>query len=470
MILDFGLISVLLVLSHLIRSKVKVFQMFFLPTPIIAGFMALICGSELLDLLPFSEAETGARRIDQYPGWLVALLFATLFMGKRKKTASLPKALRNVGDTFFYNLAAEVGQYGLALIFGLLVLAPLFPSLNASFALLLPAGFVGGHGTATAIGNVLVEKGWDEALTVGYTFATIGLVSGVLGGVVLINIATRCGWTRFVSSPHELPVSMRTGFVPEGERAEIGKQTVDSIALDPLAWHVALVFVAFTVAHFVDNLAGRILPQHFALPLFALALLSGASLQKVLDLIRLGDFVDRRLMERIGSTVSDYLVAFGIASIKITVVVKYALPIVIMSLVGVAYSALMLLILGRRMFHNFWFERSLFVYGWNTGVVAIGIALLRVVDPRLRSRTLEDFGLAYISISFVVIGIIVVLPQLVASGNIAAPGFLLIAAFFACVLLSKSVIGWYKTPADVLREGEADAIARGQGVEHDPQE
>ena len=47
-----------------------------------------------------------------------------------------------MGDTFFYNLATELGQFGAALLFGLVVLAPLFPDLNDGFALMLPAGFV----------------------------------------------------------------------------------------------------------------------------------------------------------------------------------------------------------------------------------------------------------------------------------------------------------------------------------------
>jgi len=38
---------------------------------------------------------------------------------------------------------------------------------------MMPAGFVGGHGTAAAIGGTLVDYGWNEALTIGNTFATL---------------------------------------------------------------------------------------------------------------------------------------------------------------------------------------------------------------------------------------------------------------------------------------------------------
>ena len=45
----------------------------------------------------------------------------------------LLSVVRRAGDTFFYNLASETGQYALALIFGISVLAPLFPALHPGF-------------------------------------------------------------------------------------------------------------------------------------------------------------------------------------------------------------------------------------------------------------------------------------------------------------------------------------------------
>jgi len=47
-------------------------------------------------------------------------------------------------------------------------------------------------GTATAVGMSLeTGAGWDEALSVGYTFATVGLLTAIFGGMLLINVATR---------------------------------------------------------------------------------------------------------------------------------------------------------------------------------------------------------------------------------------------------------------------------------------
>jgi ESS family glutamate:Na+ symporter len=455
--------SVLLVAAHLVRSRVRLLQDLYLPSALIAGVLGFVGGRKVLDVIPFQGADDGDSAMARYPSVLVVLLFATLFLGARTGRASLRETLRNVGDTFFYNLATELGQYGAALLFGLVILTPLFPGLNEGFALMLPAGFAGGHGTATAIGGVLVRNGWDEALSVGFTLATAGLLAGNLGGMALVFIAVRRGWTRLVQTAQELPEDIRRGFVAPGGRASLGEETVSPLALDPLAWHLALVLTAFALAHGASVALKILIPGNYEVPLFALSMPAGACLQKGLDLFGLGRYVDRRVIVRIGSAVSDYLIAFGIASIRLEVITANAVPLVILAVFGVVFSVAVLWLIGRRIYHNFWFERSLFVYGWNTGVIATSVTLLRVVDPKLRTQTLEDYGLAYVFISGIEISLMVALPLLVASGIILIPALVLLAAAAACVLLSSKVVGWFTPSALALRAGEQEVIEKSKG-------
>ncbi len=462
MVLDFALMSLLLILAHVLRSWSAFLQRIYLPSAMLAGFIGLIGSTRNLGLIPFQETSSGNLALDAYPSFLVALLFGTLFMGAREGSGG--HLIRRAGDTFFYNVASEIGQYAAALLLGMFLLRILFPDLDVGFALLLPAGFAGGHGTATAIGQVLQEAGWEDALTIAYTFSTVGLLSGVVGGILIINVATKRGWTRLVKTPHELPESIRKGFLPQHQRRPLGQETVSPIAIDPLAWHIALVLAAFGLAHLANDLVASVLPENFVLPLFAIAMLAGALIQKTLDGLGLGIFVDPRVMERIGSTASDYLVAFAIASIKIKVVVEYALPLAVMCLFGLVYSVAFFWFVGRKIFRNFWLERSLFTYGWNTGVIAVGISLLRIVDPKFRSKTLEDFGIAYLGMSLVSIGVIVVVPQLIIRDYIGGTAVSLSIAGCACLLLSKYLIGWFTRPPDQLREGEAEVVSADEGA------
>ena len=225
----------------------------------------------------------------EYPFYLVVLLFATLLMGHSKREKEVPPSeiVRKVGDTLAYNLASEIGMFGLALLFGALVLGFLFPGLNSDtssvggFSLLLSAGFVGGHGTANVVGTVLRDSGgYEDAMTIGYTFATVGLLAGILGGMVLINLATRLGWTRMVKSANELPESVRRGFLTEDERRSMGEQTVSPIAMDPLTWHVAPALAALALAFLLDFSIKTLLPGKYSLPLFAFSMLAGLLIQK----------------------------------------------------------------------------------------------------------------------------------------------------------------------------------------------
>ncbi|MEX0727151.1 MAG: sodium/glutamate symporter [Planctomycetaceae bacterium] len=458
---DFAIISGLLVAAHLLRANVRLLQNLFIPAPIIAGFLGLLGSEQVFGVLPFSTTGDGeSLKVDMtaYPSYLVAMVFGSLFLGHQPRRPAFRTVLRETGDTFFYNLAAEIGQYGFALLFGVFVLAPLFPSLNNGFSIMMPAGFAGGHGTAAVVAGILENEGWDEALSIGQTFATIGLLSGIFGGLLLINIATRCKWTRLVKSAHELPESIRRGFLTPDEQTSMGRKTVSSMSLDPLAWHTGLVMCAFGGALLIDALSKPFLQtasRDIPLPLFALAMLSGAFIQFALERLGLGETVDRHVIVRVGSTVSDYLIAFGVASISLKVVVDHAQPLAIMSLFGVLYCVAMLWFLGRRIFHNYWFERSIFVFGWSTGIVAIGILLLRIVDPKFESRTLEDYGLAYLGISLIQIVMLVAIPILVVKEQNLPLAAGLIGVFAMCIALSGVVVGWFTAPPAARRPGEA---------------
>ncbi len=454
LLLDFALISGLLAFAHLLRSRVGVLQALFLPTPILAGLIGLALGPGALDLLPFARDEAGTPVMARYPGELIVLLFGTLFMGHRPEAPRLRKMLRDVGDTFFYNLSAWAGQFGVALLFAGAVVIPLFPEVDGPFALMLPGGFIGGHGTSTAIGAILVEQGYPDALAIGFTFATIGLLASVFGGVAAINLATRAGWTRLVASPKELPEDQRQGLIAPGNARSTVKETVSPLALDTLSWHFGLVLVAYGAAHLVKGALLTAGGVFSATPLFGLAVVCGALLQGLLNRLGAGQHVDRGAMSRLGSSISDYLVAFGVASIPLSTVAAYAAPILVMSLFGFTHAVFITWWFARRTFHNYWFERGLFTFGYATGVVGMGVALLRVVDPKLRSGTLDDYGVAYLLIASVEIVILTVLPLWVATGAVWMPG--LAMTFFAGALLlcSWKTIGFFSADPLVRRAGE----------------
>ena len=151
----------------------------------------------------------------------------------------------------------------------------------------MPSGFIGGHGVATSIGTFYADNGWEDALTVGYTFATAGLLVGLFGGIIMINIACRKGWTRLIKSPQQLPDYMMSAFVPKEKREAIGNNTVHSISIESLTWHLSLLLAAYVIGSWMVKLLGMIWST-IAVPQFATAMIAGFLLQKLLDLLGLG--------------------------------------------------------------------------------------------------------------------------------------------------------------------------------------
>lgn len=456
MLMDFALMSILLFIAQLLRAKVKLIQNLYLPSSLIAGFLGLFLSKQFLGILPFSD------KMSSYAYMLVVVLFASLFIGNSEKQ-SLKKVVNEVGDTFTLNMATEFGQFGFSILIGTFLLVTFFPDVFHAFAILLPAGFVGGHGYAAAIGGTLQDvAGWEEALTIGQTFATIGLLCGILGGLILINIATRKKATRFIKTMAELPKSMQTGLVPKEEQGVLGSQTVNPMAIDPLTWHILLVLIASAGGYYSFYAFKKILPG-VSLPMMSLSMLAGVLLQLILNQLGLGEFVDKRIVTRIGSSVTDYLVAFGVASIKIAVVIKYIVPILMMIAIGLAFSLLNVFIIGRKLFHNFWFERSIFIYGWSTGVVAMGVTLLRIVDPEFRSKTLEDYGMAYVFIAVVELFIVSLTPLYVIKGVNSAiiTGVILLAIAMVLWIITAMKYGIQKGGMSDLRPGEAEVLGKG---------
>jgi ESS family glutamate:Na+ symporter len=113
---------------------------------------------------------------------------------------------------------------------------------------------------------------------------------------------------------------------------------------------------------------------------------------------------------------TDLLVAFGVASIKLSVIVKYAVPLIVLIVLGTMVTFLITFYFGRRLSKNYWFERTIFAWGWWTGTMAMGIALLRIVDPKLSSKAMEDYALAYLPIAPLEILLITFVPVLFANG------------------------------------------------------
>lgn len=460
---DFCFMALLLFGGKVLRAKVAFFQNFFVPASVIAGFIGLLLGPQLLNVIPFSTV------MGKYAWLLVVLLFATFPIGQ-KQFKSKKVVIDKAGSTFLFNLFAEVAQFALAAVLGLTLMKFLWPNLYEGFAWMLPAGFAGGHGYATAIGGTLEKFGFHDAISVGMTMATIGLLAAIFGGVALIKYATWRGHTRIVKEAKTLPASLRTGLIPETERTSIGSGTVSPMSIDPLAWHAALIFTATLGGIFLTKwIAGiswlSIGGKPLYMPEVCTAMLAAMVLQKGLRVLKMDGFVDKQVVTRLGSCLSDFMVGFGVASIKIAVVMTFWQPLLLLVLIGMLVVVFNLFFLAPRMLNNYWFERGIFNYGWCTGVVAFGVTLLRIVDPNFESETLEDYGLAYIIIAPIELFLVSLSPIFFATYGLATT-LVLVLAVFAILAAAKFFGFWY--PVKPSKEKTLGAVPNSMAVSAAP--
>lgn len=434
---DVGLIGLLLLVGTIIRAKVKVAQQMFLPASIIAGILALAFGPNGLGWLPFSE------QIENYPGILIAVIFGTLPLLSPRIDW---KAIRTrVGSMWAYSQLAMILMWGGGLLFALLLLNPFWDSLHDGFGLMLAAGFVGGHGTAAAIGDTFAANGWAEAKSLAMTSATIGIISSILIGILFIKRGSSKGHTSFLSSFSDLPDELRTGLIQPDSRSKSETDTVSSISIDPYVFHLSIVMIIALGGYYLSQLGQSLLPN-VSIPAFSLAFLVGLLVKKILNTTNTAKYVSTDVVNRIGGSATDILVAFGIGSISLSVVVDYAVPLALLFIFGLLYAFLFFSVLSKRFFEEYWFEKGIFTWGWTTGTTAMGMALLRIVDPQAKSKTLDDYGLAYIPIAPVEILLVTFAPMFVLASN--GWLFVLIVAAISAVIFGMSYrFKWLKRPA-----------------------
>ena len=404
---DLGLISLLLLVGQILRAKVQLIQQLFIPPSLIAGLLGLAFGPNGLGWLPFSN-ELGI-----YAAILIAIVFAALPFSSESKP--LKEVVRTAGPMWAYAQLGMLLQWGVVGLIGLFVIKAIWPHLHDAFGIMLPTGFYGGHGTAAAIGSAFEGLNWEDARSLGMMTATLGVIMAIAGGLIFVKWATRNKQTAFIADFEELPDELRSGLVPTEKRTSIGSATTSSISIDSLTYHTALVCVSALVGY----LCSRGIKSHFPmleLPVFSCAFIVSLLLKRVLDLTKISEYVCPQTTVRIGSMATDLLVAFGVASIKLSVIVKYAAPLIVLVVLGTIVTFLITFFFGRRLSKTYWFERTIFAWGWWTGTMAMGIALLRIVDPKLSSKAMDDYALAYLPIAPLEIALITFAPILFANG------------------------------------------------------
>lgn len=445
LLMDFTIASALILFGQLMRSKITFFQRFFIPASMIAGFIGLFLGPHFLNILPWSEVA------GSYTGILIVGIFAVVglngFKIGGKGEHSGKATLERVISVSMYRFVIYFIQFALGITLGLTVVKWVSPGINDAFGMMMASGFTGGHGTAAAVGKTLGDLGWADATDLGMTFATLGILTGVFGGLAFIKWATKRGVTGYIKDFQYISGDLKTGLVAKENLAPMANETISSVSLDTLCYHLSWILVLTGGGLALNK---YVLAPYLVkgVPDFTVAYLLALIFFLVFRKTGIYSHMDGRVNTRIAGTATDYLVFFGIAMIKVPVVIEYWLPILIEFACGLFCCFVTVIPLGYLMMKKSWFEHSMFMYGYSSGVFAIGFVLLRIVDPDNKSLTLEDVAMTP-WLSFMEIFVWSLIPAALVAGH----GWTVVAitALAGCVLPIIIAIlckCWYREPID----------------------
>lgn len=407
-------LAVLLGIGKWVRMHWRPAQKLFLPASILAGAIGLILGPGVLGALtrlvagpdnPLAEGAIPEWMLSVWsdlPGLLINVVFATLLMG-----VPLPRWQRVwslAGPQLAFGMTLGAGQYVIGILLAALILAPVF-GLPLMAGALIEIGFEGGHGTAAGLREVFNDLGFAEGADLAVGMATVGIIGGIVGGIIIINWGVRRGHSGVLDgNVQSLPVSQQRGLVDQKDRPlSIGDMTVRADSIEPLTLHLAFIALAILVGMGILETLVWIESQTWgqgedgiellsAVPLFPLAMIGGLIVQQVVSRIDNNDLMDRETLVRIQGLALDLLIAAAIASLSLAVIASNLAPFLILGIAGIAWNVCMLLWLAPRIIPKYWLERGIGDFGQSMGVTATGLVLMKIADPDNKTPAYEAFG------------------------------------------------------------------------------
>ncbi|MEJ2629515.1 MAG: sodium/glutamate symporter, partial [bacterium] len=357
-VLSFSSLCILLVLGKFARVKIKLLQKLYLPSSVIGGIIGLI----IIQLAGSKAVSDFIQGWVKLPGFLINIVFAALFLGVTIPSISV--IWKRAGPQLAYGQIVVWGQYLVGMILVLLILKRVF-GIPDLFGVIIPVGFEGGHGTAAGLRETFEYLSWREGTDYCLSSATLGIISAIVIGIILINWAARKGYLEVLQKKDVVSLKNNTGLYAVEERPSAGNQTTSADSIDSLAFHLSII---------------------------GIAVLIGVCLKFGLMKTSKINPVDHTLMQRIGGTALDFLVVAAISTIHLQVIFSNIIPFMLIILSGIVWNVFCLIWLARRLLPNCWFERAIAEMGQSMGVTATGLLLLRIVDPEHKTVAISAFG------------------------------------------------------------------------------
>ena len=244
----------LLIMGNYIKKKISFLQNYFIPGPVVGGFIFAIIHT-ILKGLNIIEFDMDTQFQDPF------MIFFYVTVGVSATFGLLKQGGKQL---FMYFLSTAILIITLAIVgVGLASLFSVEPLLGLISG---PPSLTGGHGSVASYAPAIEDLGYENIMVVGMAVATAGLIGGSsLGGPVSKRLIKK-----YNLKNEELEDAGYTNKTREE------KNNVKEVSINAILTYIALITVCMTIGGLItdlitDNISGFVLPA-FAIPLI-LALL-----------------------------------------------------------------------------------------------------------------------------------------------------------------------------------------------------
>lgn len=378
---DIMVLCLLLMAAFVIREFVRPLQRWFLPSSVVAGLIGLVLGPQVLGLIHIPETFSGFNSI-MMRIIMTCVVMGVAFSGKRLM-AHMDYALANI---FLYGAQMIVG------VLIMLMVANFWPGMPEGWGILGTFAYFGSHGGVAAAGSVLEELGSSGAVGIGLILATGGLIISMVVGMAVVNYGVRKGWATFVKEPQAQPEYFYRGIMPKENRDSIGEVTTSTISINPLAFHLSVIMLAYALGLGIFTVLVKFIPVLGKINAMLYGLVGGLILWQVMASTKLDGYVDKKILNQISGFCLEILICGSMATLELDLVARYWAPLLLHIGISCGLTIIFCIWYFKKINNPEWFEKCLMVVGTCTGSSPNGLALVRAIDPDSRSCVPEAHG------------------------------------------------------------------------------
>jgi glutamate:Na+ symporter, ESS family len=385
--LQFGFIAGVMLVSNALRRKVPVIRRSLMPTAVIAGFLALFL--RLSGLLPVDESF-----MEMVTYHTIALGFIALSLRVPNENNQEDKSDLTPAKSGALIVSCYLIQGILGMIISLGLAFTFMPNLFKAAGILLPMGFGQGPGQANNVGSTYELLGFVGGQSFGLSIAAAGFLCACIVGVSSLNILLR-GGKLTVKDPEVISGSITLETFQDENEIPIEE------SIDRLSVQIAMVLLIYLGTYFLsDKVTGLLNTSAPGVgstisPLiwgfnFVIGALLAILFRKLMGGLKKAKLMTRQypnnyLLSRISGSAFDLMVIAGITAINIRDLRGLVVPFVLMIVFGSIFTYYYLKWMCKKLYPTYYYEGFISMFGMMTGTISSGVLLLREIDPSFKT-------------------------------------------------------------------------------------